>query len=521
MRANLAAARIAFTEADIEGVLAGPFLESVLAFDLLPAEAGDAALPDYLGAAAGGEARGGRVAPTAAGERKESGAAAPRADSIQAIAARIRAGEISPVELTRRSLDRITERDPELNAFQLVLAERALDAARLAEEEIGRGDYRGPLHGVPVAVKDLLAMAGTPTTAGSKILAGEIGDYDAAAVERLQAAGAIIVGKTRMSEFAYLPGSSNGHYGPTPNPRDRGRDAGGSSSGSAAAVADGMVYAALGTDTGGSIRVPAALCGIVGLKPTYGRTSLHGVVPLSWSLDHLGPLTRTVADAAILLEALSGPDPRDGRTTAPGRPLPPPSEIDAGVRGLRIGYPEVSRPGGTLASAPAWEAVMHALAALEHAGAELVSVPLPELEELWVANNVILATEAAAFHQPWLEVRLDDYGEIPRRRLLAAYAHGPGALVRAQRIRSAARERVLRLFETIDLLGMPTQPDAAPPLGSWGSTLLTGPFNALGWPALSVPCGETPEGLPLGLQLVGRPWEEGLVLRAGRVVETL
>ena len=513
MRTNLAAAGIALGEADLESILAGPFLDAVVAFDERDPGDAEVALPDYLGTVETGTPVG-REAP-----RPGATAGSPDPESIEGVAERLRSGEVSPVELTRRALDRIAERDPELNAFQLVLAERALESARRAEEEIRRGEYRGPLHGVPVAVKDLMAMAGTPTTAGSRILAGEVTPYDSAGVERLQRAGAVIVGKTRMSEFAYLPGSANGHYGPTRNPRSPEHDAGGSSSGSAAAVAAGMAFAATGSDTGGSIRVPAALCGIVGLKPTFGRVSLHGVVPLSWSLDHLGPLTRTVGDAAILLRALAGEDPRDSRTLAQGAPLPDDFVLDGDVRGLRVGVPTTWGTAGPLATPAAWAAARSALGRLEGAGAELVPVELPELEELWVANNVILAIEAAAFHQRWLRTRLEEYGELSRRRLLAAFAHAPTAFVRAQRMRRSAPERVLRLFERVDLLGMPTQADGAPRLGEWGATLLTGPFNALGFPALTLPAGNTPAGLPLGLQLVGRPWEEALVLRAGRAVE--
>jgi Asp-tRNA(Asn)/Glu-tRNA(Gln) amidotransferase A subunit family amidase len=512
MRANLAAAGIPLSEGDLAAILAGPFLDNVAALERLPTEGGAATLPDYLGEIEGDP-------PARAGSPEPRAAAPVRADSLQAVEERIRAGEVSPVDLTREALDRIAERDPALNAFQLVLGDQALEAARRAEQEISRGEYRGPLHGVPIAVKDLMDVAGTPTTAGSRLLADATATADAASVERLRQAGAIIVGKTRMSEFAYLPGSANGHYGPTRNPRNHAHDAGGSSSGSAAAVADGMVYAAIGSDTGGSIRVPAALCGIVGLKPTFGRVSLHGVVPLSWSLDHLGPLTRTVGDAAIVLDVLSGPDARDSRTTRQRALAAVTPTAGGSVRGLRIGVPDDARASGPLATGAAWAAARRGLAILEEAGARLVPVALPELEELWVANNVILAVEAAAFHHAWLRTRLDEYGALLRHRLLAAYAHAPNAFVRAQVIRRAARERVLHFFEYIDLLGMPTQADGAPVLGKWGATLLTGPFNALGWPALTVPAGETPSGLPLGLQLVARPWEEELLLRAGRVVE--
>jgi Asp-tRNA(Asn)/Glu-tRNA(Gln) amidotransferase A subunit family amidase len=519
MRTNLAAAGIPLEEADLDGIRQGGFLGAVTAFDERSAGWPGRHLPDYLynavdaAAAPGGESVADeRVAPPTPSRAR------PRSGSIAAVSARIRARDVSPVELAEQALARIEERDPVLNAFQRVTAEQAIASARRAEREIASGAYRGPLHGVPVAIKDLLAMSGTETTAGTQILAGQPATYDAAAVERLEGAGAIIVGKTRMSEFAYLPGSNNAHYGPTRNPSDPERDAGGSSSGSAAAVADGMVYAAIGSDTGGSIRIPAAFCGIVGLKPTFGRISLHGVVPLSWSLDHLGPLTRTVADAATLLGILAGHDPRDPRTRW-GVPAAIPADLEAGVAGVRIGVPEGEPIRSSLGTREVWTAAERSLAALEGAGAELVPVRLPELHDLWIINNAILALEAAGYHEPWLRTRLHEYGEIPRRRLLAAYAYPPGAFVRAQTERRVLRERMTTLLERIELFAMPTQPAGAPPLGTPGGTLPTAPFNALGWPALTVPSGRTGDGLPLGLQLVGRPWDEATVLRAGWVVE--
>ncbi len=293
LRAYLATAGIHASEQIIEGMLARGFLAVPTAFDALSRDFPMHLIPDYLAEwrAPVASIPGATLAPVPA--------KAPLAqETILSIAARLQRGELSPVELTEQALTRIGQRDPVLNAFQLVLGERARAAARRAEAEIRGGNYRGPLHGVPVAIKDLLDLAGTPTTAGSKILADNLRSNDSAAVERLEAAGAIIVGKTRMSEFAYAPGSHNPNYGHTRNPRNLAHDTGGSSSGSAAAVADGLVYAALGSDTGCSIRMPAAFCGLVGLKPTFGRVSQAGGVTLSWSLDHLGPLTRSVADAA-------------------------------------------------------------------------------------------------------------------------------------------------------------------------------------------------------------------------------
>lgn len=508
LRAHLAAAGIAASEADIDGIVAKGFLSRVTVFEQLTAELPSGTVPDYLDAWGAEAAQQGTSALPPA-----DSPSVPQADSIMAVAALLKAREISPVELAKQALTRIAELDPLINAFQRVLADQALAAAQRAEQAIAEGAYRGPLHGVPVAVKDLLALAGTPTTAGSKILADEIATSDSAGVERLEAAGAVIIGKTRMSEFAYSPGSNNPHYGSTRNPRNHAHDTGGSSSGSAAAVAAGMVFAALGSDTGGSIRIPASQCGIIGLKPTFGRTSLHGAVTLAWSLDHLGPLTRTVGDAALLLDVLSGYDPRDPRTRQ--RAVTPASTgLEGGVRGLRIGVLRDDGSGAPLASEPMLAAWRAGLATLEQQGAQLIEIDLPEFDLLRAVNLAILAAEAATFHEPMLRERLGDYGEFMRQRILAAFAYGPRAFMRAQQARARLRRRCEALFEEIDLLSTPTVPDAAPVLGTPAPTVFTGPFNALGWPAISVPVGNTDTGLPLGLQLAGRPWDDATVLRA-------
>src|SRR5215213_395911 len=511
LRGNLRAAGVQAAESDIQGIVEKGFLSRLADIERVIAQGPIDVVPDYLADWSTGAGEQLRPSPMDAAIQRP-------ASPIATIASQLRARQISPVELTEQALTRIAERDPELNAFQLVLDEQARAAARRAEQEIVVGAYRGPLHGVPVAVKDLLAIRGTPTTAGWKILAENITDFDAAAVERLEAAGAVIVGKTRLSEFAYSPGSNNAHYGPTRNPRHPERDTGGSSSGSAAAVGAELVYAAIGSDTGGSIRIPAALCGIVGLKPTFGRISLHGVLPLAWSLDHLGPLTRSVADAALLLEALAGYDARDPRTRQ-NVPPPTPPDLDAGVRGLRIGVLGDDGSGGRLGSDAAIAAWQRGLTALEQGGAELVHIDLPELEPLRLLNSAILAIEASAYHLPNLRTRLGDYGEFPRQRLLAAFAYDSRAFMRAQQARAALRRSCDAIFERIDLLSTPAQPDVAPLLGSLGSLMFTEPFNILGWPAISVPSGTSADGLPFGLQLVGKPWDEATVLRAARVVE--
>ena len=532
--------------------------DRAVVFRALLAAAGDDGIPDFLsgwslaGSGADGEgkpAAGSAAAPSLEpprdGRNRARRGAAEVAEShprpsasegddrrdwpstIAELAPLVRAGAVSPVELTGYALSRIEEEDGRANAFQLVLADEALAAARLAEGEVRRGMWRGPLHGIPVAVKDLLAMKDTVTTSGSKIFAGHVTDHDAAAVERLRAAGAVIVGKTRLSEFAYWPGSTNPHYGPTPNPRDPTRDAGGSSSGSAAAVARGMVYAALGTDTGGSIRIPAALCGVVGLKPTFGRASLHGCATLAWSLDHVGPLARSVEDASLVLAAIAGPDSRDPRT----RPAPPfvVNDSSAGPgKGASIRPPDLSDlrvgvPRDLHLAAPLQDAVARswtrANRALEQAGATLVEVDLDEIHMLRQVVLLTLGVEAAAHHAPLLRTHYDDYGEFCRGRLVAAFAFSAQDFLGAQRLRHWIRTRWDAACRHVDLLSLPCQPGVAPLLDMPASTDLTNLFNALGWPAISIPCGHGEFGLPLAVQLVAKPWDEATLLRAARALE--
>lgn len=519
LRCNLKGAGIEVAEAELQEMIEKGCLKAVLAFDKVTQDTDLGQVPGYLGAwgdADGAEDR--AAAPAALGPRRETTAVGPLGLSLQEAARRIQAGALSPVELVRASLDRIQERDAVLNAFQVVLEASALAAARVAEQEIRAGHYRGPLHGIPLAVKDILDMEGLATSAGSRIRADQVASEDATAVAKLKAAGAILVGKTRMSEFAYSSGSNNDHFGPTRNPHQLDRDTGGSSSGSAAAVADHMVFGALGTDTGGSIRIPASFCGLVGLKPTFGRLSLHGAASLAWSLDHLGPLTRTVADTTLMLEALGGFDPRDPRTRRrSGSPVQPPR--DPAVKGLRIGVLGDDGSGRALANADTLAAWQRGLAALEAAGAELVPVDLPELQPLRVLNGTLLAIEAATYHLAMQRARLQDYGEFPRLRLLGGWAHGPIDFIRAQQACQVLRERCNAIFSRVEVLSMPTMPSEAPALGTPARLTFTAPFNLLGWPAISVPAGRTAEGLPLGLQLVGKPWDEATVLHVARAVE--
>ena len=521
LRANAARAGVHLTDDDLARIAAGAFLSNVDNFSRVIEGVPSDTIPDSLKDWRDHRPNDGPTLASPDDTDAVTGATNPLDPfaPLHVVAAAIAAGAVSPVALTEVMLERIAQYDPALNAYQMVLADGARVAAREAEREIAAGHYRGPLHGVPVAVKDLLAMAGLPTTAGSKVLADWAPAEDAEAVRRFKEGGAVIVGKTRMSEFAYSPASNNAHYGPTHNPWHLDRDTGGSSSGSAVAVAAGLAYAALGSDTGCSIRTPSALCGLVGLKPTHGRISLAGAITLSWSLDHLGPMVRSVRDAALLLNLLAGYDPRDIRTRRGAIPDFTVG-LEAGVRGLRIGaVRDDGSPGDppTPEATAAWEA---GLDALREAGAEIIDLALPELEDLRVVGSAIIGLEALTYHEPTLRNRPQDLGQFPRDRLMVSYAYGPNADVQAQQMRAMLRARLDRLWERIDLLSTPALAYGAPPLGAPRSnTRFMIPFNALGWPAIVVPSGLTSDGLPLATQIIGRPWDEATVLRAARAVE--
>jgi len=521
LRANAARAGVHLTDDDLARIAAGAFLSNVDNFSRVIEGVPSDTIPDYLKDWSDHRPTDGPTLASPDDTDAVTGTTDPLDPfaPLHVVAAAIAAGAVSPVALIEVMLERIARYDPALNAYQMVLADGARVAAQEAEREIAAGHYRGPLHGVPVAVKDLLAMAGLPTTAGSKVLADWEPAEDAEAVRRFKEGGSVIVGKTRMSEFAYSPASNNAHYGPTHNPWHLDRDTGGSSSGSAAAVAAGLAYAALGSDTGCSIRTPSALCGLVGLKPTHGRISLAGAITLSWSLDHLGPMVRSVRDAALLLNLLAGYDPRDIRTRRGAIPDFT-VVLEAGVRGLRIGaVRDDGSPGDppTPEATAAWEA---GLDALREAGAEIIDLALPELEDLRVVGSAIIGLEALTYHEPTLRNRPQDLGQFPRDRLMVAYAYGPNADVQAQQMRAMLRARLDRLWERIDLLSTPALAYGAPPLGEPRSnTRFMIPFNALGWPAIVVPSGLTSDGLPLATQIIGRSWDEATVLRAARAVE--
>ena len=435
----------------------------------------------------------------------------------------IRSGKTSPVEVVESTLRQIERVDGRVNAYITVLADAALSAAHEAEREIVAEGYRGPLHGIPVALKDLFYTRGIRTTGGSKILREFVPDEDATVVARLKEAGAVIVGKTNMHEFAYGPTSINPHYGDVHNPWDPSRISGGSSGGSAAAVATFMASAALGSDTGGSIRIPAALCGVVGIKPTYGRVSRHGAIPCGWSLDHVGPLCRTAEDAALLLSAIAGWDPKDPASSR--EPVPDyVAEISQGVSGMRAA---VIQEYATDPMEPAVAAAFQAaLEVLRQSGMRVDEVSVPETRYAVPASTAILSTECTAYHEERLRTRPEDYGPDVRARLEGGLLVAATDYVKAQRIRRLLTDQLQTILRRYDALLCPTEPVVAPRLdqetalfGTLEETRVaaltrhTRLFNITSLPAASVPCGFDPNGLPIGLQIAGAPFAEGTVLR--------
>jgi len=433
--------------------------------------------------------------------------------------------QVSPVEVTRAHLDRIAALDGTVRAYITVTAEAAMTAARAAEAAVTAGETLGPLHGVPIGLKDLCCTRGARTTAGSRILGDWMPAEDATVVSRLAAAGAIVLGKLNMHEFAYGPEGVNPHHGTPWNPWDpaRHRLCGGSSSGSGAAVAAGLCAGALGSDTGGSIRIPASLCCITGIKPTYGRVSRAGILPLAWSLDHVGPMCRTAADCALMLGAIAGYDPRDPTTSV----LPVPdyaAALTGSVAGLRIG---ALRAGFADSAAPAVQAaVARALETLAGLGASVRDVSLETPVLAAAATSAVVAVEAYAYHEAWIKARADEYAPDVRDRLRAGAFVSGVDYVRAQRARTLIAREIDAALAGLDVLVAPTTPIAAPGVDeaeveiggqrvAVRPTLLryTRPFNASGHPAASVACGFTSDGLPIGLQIVGRPFDEATVLR--------
>ncbi len=438
--------------------------------------------------------------------------------TIEQAAAKLRAGEVSSVELTRAALAEIDVQQPKFNAYVTVTGDLALEQAARADAELASGVDRGPLHGIPYALKDVFQTKGIRTTVGSKIFADHIPDSDSAVYELLRNAGAVLAGKAGMQEFAYGVTCDNPHFGPIRNPHDPSRIPGGSSGGSGVTVAAGAVFFAMGSDTGGSIRIPAAYCGCVGLKPTSGRVSRRGVLPLDFSLDHMGPLTRSAKDAGLVLNALAGADPLDDTSS-----LQPVEDYAMGsgrLDGVRVGVPlnfYTERLDPVVESA-----YRAALAAAESAGAVLVPVTVPDPMEINTISRVILLAEASAALAPYLH-RRDEFGAdvmalLDQGRFIAATDY-----INAQRLRRMYQREWSKIWTGIDCLFTPTAPILAPPIGvlqievagamedvRLASTRFVRAINVLGLPAVSIPLPT--QGLPIGLQIVGKPFGEGSIL---------
>ncbi len=434
----------------------------------------------------------------------------------------IRSGDLSPLALTEACLERIDALETRLNTFITLTAEQARAQARQAEAEIKGGHYRGPLHGIPFALKDLYDTAGLRTTGGTTFFAQHIPAQDACLVEILRQAGMVLLGKLNMHEIALGITNENPHYGPCRNPWDTRCITGGSSGGSAAALAAGFCLGSLGSDTGGSIRIPAALCGVVGLKPTSGRCSLRGIFPLSWNLDHAGPMARSVTDAAMLLQLIAGYDAQDPYSVD----VPVDdylNTLQAGVQGWRIALADDAYFHEV--DADMWAAVEQAARVFEKLGAQVTHVSIPEFKSYAQANAVLVTSDAAAFHRQRLQENPQGFGADVLRRLQTGAAYTSGDYSLARRTQTLARHKFAQFFEQYDLLLLPATPSPAHQIGGEDAdkrapqlTRFTAPFNLTGLPALSVPAGFS-QGLPLGLQIVGGAWQEAAVLRAAYAFE--
>jgi len=436
--------------------------------------------------------------------------------TIRELSERIRTREISPVEVAAQAISRIEQVNPALNAFVTVTAELAMEQAKQAEQDILKGNYKGPLHGIPIVHKDLYYTKGIRTTASSKILADFVPDYDSTAVAKLAAAGTVLLGKVQTHEFASGTTTNSPHFGPCRNPWNLERVPGGSSGGTGAAVAAGIAYMGTGTDTGGSIRIPAACCGVVGMKPTYGRVSRYGIVAMGWSLDHAGPLARSVWDASVALDAMSGLDPHDESTVDLPAPGLTTSYADS-MKGVRIGIP--TRYYYDDVEADVLAAVRAAIAKFAELGAEIVEVGLSKIDYARSITSAILMGELVAYHEPWLTSRPEDYGADVRMMLESGRNLPASTYLQAQRARHLVVQDFLDALSGVDVLLTPATPLTAPTADDFARTLrlaeFTMPTNLTGLPSLSMPCGFSPEGLPVNLQLIGKPFEEATVLGIG------
>ncbi len=467
---------------------------------------------------------------------------------IREVSELIKKKEVSPVELTQAILERIEEVDRRLNSFITVLPDRAINCAKEAEKNILYGNYLGTLHGVPIGLKDIFCMKGVRTTCGSKILDNFISPYDATVTQKLKNAGAVIVGKNNMDEFAMGSSTENSYYGPARNPWDLERVPGGSSGGSAASVAASLCFASMGTDTGGSIRQPAALCGVVGLKPTYGRVSRFGMIAFASSLDQGGPITKTVEDTALMLDVIAGKDSRD--STSVDSAVPDYSNcLREGIKGIKIGVPKEYFIKGI--DNEVEEAVKRAITMVEDLGCTVEEISLPHTKHAVSAYYLLAPSEASSnlarydgvkygfrvsdsdnLMEMYFKTRAAGFGrEVKRRIMIGTYALSSGYYdayyLKAQRVRTLIKDDFDEAFKKVDVIMTPTSPEPAfkigektdDPLKMYLSDIFTIPCNLAGLPGISIPCGFTSGGLPIGLQILGKPFDEETLLRVAYYYE--
>lgn len=439
--------------------------------------------------------------------------------TIKAAAAALRSGELSSVDLTTGMLDRIARSNESLGAFVTVLAESALAAANAADRDLANGMDKGPLQGIPLAIKDIVATADAPTMANSRVYDPALsGTRDAVVVSRLRGAGAVLVGKSTTSEFALgMPDADKGFPIPR-NPWNLEHTAGGSSSGTGIAVAAGLALGGLGTDTGGSVRFPAAVNGHTGLKVTFGRVPKSGVVPLAYTLDSVGPMARTAYDCAVMLEVMAGHDASDPDAATADVPRYS-AALDGVIDGMTVGVPVPYFFDAPAIDDEVRTAVLDAVQVMAGVGARIVEIEVPYAQRAKEANAITLGAEAFAYHRNDLVNRWDDYGRFTRTALIRGALLSAGDYAQAQRFRSFFSREVAKLFSTVDVLVTPTWPVPSPRADDWGpermitSPSFTGPWNLCGLPAVAVPCGFSSAGLPMSMQIVGPAFGEGTVLR--------
>ena len=436
----------------------------------------------------------------------------------------LREKKLSPVEYTNALIARIEKHDPSLNAFLRFTPEIAMKDAQTAEAEIMRGEWRGPFHGVPYGLKDIVDYAGLPTTAHSRILMDNVAKSDAFVTQRLRAGGGVFMGKLSTHEFALGGPCFDLPWPPARNPWNREHFCGGSSSGSGAATAAGFLPAAIGTDTGGSVRNPATMCGVVGMKPTYGLVSRSGVVPLAFSLDHVGPLTRGVRDNALMLDVIAGHDPHDpGSVKSESSGFA--SGIDSGIKGLRIGVLRHFYNKDMVADPEVVAGIEAAVQVLEKEGAKVREINTFSLQEYLGCNRIILTSEAYAIHEAWLRDKPEDYGDRTRQRLLTGAFMKAADYINANRVRRKLSQSFNALFADVDVIitasamDLPCRIDDDEQVEYTYGRQARAPFNVTGGPAMSVPVGFSKSGLPLGMQLVGKPFSEAVLYRTAYAYE--